>query len=108
MADKLEIHWSKAKLNKEIGRSEEVSKGITSHTNRLGMTANSFCAGFRSERVLDYKTKEHVGGTPARYDFNVERNGTDRWPIGLVYPANYAAWKDLLENNTLLKVIGNG
>ena len=108
MASKLEIHWDKAKLNKEIGKSEEVNREITSHTNRLGMAANSACAGFRSERVLDYKKKEWVGGTPAHYDFNVERNGSDRWPIGLVYPANYAAWKDLLENNTLLKVIGNG
>ena len=108
MASTLEIHWSKAKLNKEIGRSEEVSKGIAFHTQRLGMSANAACAGFRSERVLDYKTKEWVGGTPAEYDFNVECNGTDKWPIGLVWPANYAAWKDLLENNTLLKVIGNG
>lgn len=108
MADKLEIHWSKAKLNKEIGRSAEVTKGITDHTNRFGMAANSMCAGFRSERVFDYKEKKRVGGTPAHYDFNIERNGTDRWPIGLVYPANYAAWKDLLKNNTLLKVVSRG
>ena len=104
----LEIHWNKAKLNKEIGKSEEVYEGIAEATNRFGSAANAMCSGFRSERVLDYKKKEWVGGTQAHYDYNIERNGSDKWPIGLVWPANYAAWKDLLKNDTLLKVVGNG
>ena len=106
MADRLEIHWNKAQLNREIGKSEEVNSQITRHTARMGMAANDAGAGFKSERVLDYKKKEWVGGTQAHYGYNVERNGSDRWPVGLVYTANYAAMKDNLLHNTLLKVVG--
>lgn len=108
MADKLEIHWNKAQLNKEIGKSDEVYKGISSATNRFGAAAQAMSAGFRTERFYDRSEGKLKGNTPAEYDFNVERNGSDRWPVGLVWPANYAAWKDLLENNTLTKVVGSG
>lgn len=104
MASSMTIHWNKAQLNKEIGRSDEVYKGISSATNRFGSSANAMGASFYTNKSYD-GTK---GPTQAHYDYNVERNGSDRWPVGLVWPANYAAWKDLLKNDTLLKVVGNG
>lgn len=105
MADKLEIHWSKAQLNREIGKSEEVYAGISQNTARFGAAANAMGADFRTAKFYDRSEGKTKGGTVARYDFNVERNGSDRWPIGLVWPANYAAWKDIMKNNTLLKVV---
>ena len=105
MASSMTIHWNKAQLNKEIGRSDEVYKGISSATNRFGAAAQAMSAGFHTGTYYDRKTKTRKGPSQAEYDYNVERNGSDRWPVGLVWPANYAAWKDLQENNTLLKAV---
>lgn len=66
--------------------------------------ANALCAGYMTGVFHDHATGETRGPTQAEYDGNVQyrRNGY----IGIVYTANYAAQKDNLENNTLLKAKG--
>lgn len=108
MADKLEIKWNTAALNRAVGESAEVRAAITKATAKCASTANANAASFRTGRYYDREEGRLKGDTQARYAYDVESNGPDRWPVGLVYPANYAAMKENYLNNTLLKAVGNG
>ena len=77
---------------------------IKQHTDAIIDNANALCAGYKSGVFHDRETGTTKGPTQAVYDGNVERRKTAY--IGIVYTANYAAQKDNLENNTLLKAKG--
>ena len=108
MADKLEISWNMSALNKAVGESAEVRAGIDRLTKRCELNANANAAGFKTGRYYDRAEGRLKGETTAKYTYDIESNGPDKWPVGLVYPANYAAMMDNYKNNTLLKAVGNG
>ncbi len=77
---------------------------IKERTDEIISGANAMSAGYQTGVFHDHATGETRGPTHAEYDGNVQlRRGSY---IGIVYTANYAAQKDNLENNTLLKAKG--
>lgn len=103
MADKLEIHWDKAALGRAVGLSDETLEGITQATNRIAANAQSMSAGFRTKKWHDHATGETKGDTPTNYVGDVQTLSNAH--VGIVYTGNYSAYKDNLENNTLLKSV---
>ena len=105
MADKLDIHWDKQGLEKAVGESQEIESDITLMTNQRIAQANSIGAATKTGYFYDRSVGKRKGGTVARYVGDVEKTGKNKWPIGIVHPANYAAMLDDFENNTLVKVM---
>lgn len=68
----------------------------------LAARASANSAGFRTERTINYATKEQVGGTPPLY-LAKDAIFTRGHSVALVYTGNYAAAKDNTLHNTLLK-----
>ena len=98
MADKMTVTWNKQALGRAIGTAPETLAAITEATDRILASCQYQSADFRTKK---YKGK---GDTPAQYasDVHSYRNAH----VGIVYTANYAAQKDNMENNTLLKAVG--
>lgn len=67
--------------------------------------ANASSAGFRTGIYHRNHRSPGVGNTQPRYAGDVIRMD-GYWPVGIVHPANYAAMRDNMENNTLVKVAG--
>jgi hypothetical protein len=63
--------------------------------------ANALSAGFKTGRYHPNHKSPGVGGTQPSYRSNTRRNPTV--PTAIVYTANYAAQKDNMQHNTLLK-----
>lgn len=104
--DNLDIHWDKQALGRAAALSEDTLKGITEATNRIASNAQSMSAGFRTKIWHDPETGETKGDTPTNYVGNVQTLSNAH--VGIIYTGNYSAYKDNLENNTLLKAVGNG
>ena len=95
------IKWNYQALGRAIATN---SKGvIQSVTSQTESNANGLGSGFKTGIWHDPKTHERKGGTSPIYSSNVEVHGIV--PVGLVYTGNYAAAKDNMENNTLLKAV---
>lgn len=106
MADTTRITWDKRALGHVIGTAPETRDAITQATRRIEAGASSMSAGYTSSEYRDRKTGEKRGPTPAKYSSDVKQH-SHAW-VGIVYTANYAAQKDNMENNTLMKAVGNG
>ena len=104
MADTMTIKWNKKALGHAIGTAPETLQAVTSATERLAANAQAMGGGFRTAKWRDPKTGEWKGDTPAEYRGDV-RSYSDAH-VGIVYTANYAAQKDNMLNNTLLKAVG--
>ena len=84
-----------------------VSKGQGTHslvsqvTAKAASNANALGAGFRTGLYYRDHKAPPVGNTQPRYDSNVQKRKGG--PVGIVYTANYAAAKDNMLHNTLLK-----
>lgn len=89
--------WKKA-----IFQTEKVSEAVTKEANRIASRANGMSSGFRTGIWHDHETGEKRGNTAPKYEAKpaIMRNGK---PVAIVVTANYAAQKDTMENNTLLK-----
>lgn len=97
------VTWDKQALGRALAQDSGVYEAVQTATQKAAARANSLGSGFRTQVVhIDGKK---VGGTQARYESNVKRQGSVGVPVGIVHPANYAAYKDLLKNNTLAKVL---
>lgn len=101
MAD-VEFHINKDKLWRLVCKSEGTYQIVRNVADQVESNANSLSAGYRT----GYYHKDHkspaVGGTQPSYQANTGRpRGTV--PVGIVYTGNYAAQKDNLQHNTLLK-----
>lgn len=101
---RLDVRWDMAAIGHVIGRSEESVAAVTEATERIFASASAMGAGFRTGLYHRGHRSPAVGDTPAEYGMDV-RTFPDS-VVGLVYNANYAAKRDALENNTLLKSIG--
>ena len=89
--------WKRA-----IYKTQEVADAVTEEAERIAARANSMSAGFRTGIFHDHATGETRGNTQPRYEAKPAQMREGK-PIGIVVTANYAAQKDTLENNTLLK-----
>ena len=103
MADVV-IEWDKAKLKRAAGVDPQVRDELERVTDAIKGRANSLGSSFRTGYYHRNHQSPAVGGTTAAYDGNVRM--VDGGNIGIVYTANYAAQKDNLQNNTLLKAKG--
>lgn len=81
-----------------------VKTALTKEANAMKASANGMSAGFRSGIRIDPKTREKIGNTPARYGAKPAKE-TEDGAVALVYTANYAAQKDNMLHNTLLKAV---
>ena len=103
MAD-ARVEWDMDALQRAAGTDEGVEAALVEATNAITRTANALSSGFRTGTYHRDHKSPAVGGTQAAYEGNVERHGKGN--VGIVYTANYAAQKDNLQNNTLLKARG--
>lgn len=103
---KLVVEIDDRKLHDAIQNADGLKGVLQGYVDSAKGSANSMSSGFRTERTVNFETGEHVGGTQPVYDGNVKKKG--RTMVGLVYTANYAAQKDNMLNNTLLKSLGGG
>ena len=103
MADKIEFSWNKQALGQVIGTAPETLAELDKATQRILANAQGMSAGFKTGIWHDHATGEKRGNTQAKYAGDVKRMGSSY--VGIVYTANYAAQKDNLKNNTLLKVL---
>ena len=101
---KVDVHIDQEKLERVALRSKGTGSVVGKATYMITKKANSMADGFRTGIWHDHKTGEKEGNTPARYDDGVKLF-KDSY-LGIVYTANYAAQKDNLKNNTLLKAKG--
>ena len=76
---------------------------VNKKAEAIASQANAMSAGFRTGRFYDKETHEMRGNTQPRYAA-VKAMKTRKGAVALVHNANYAAYRDCLEHNTLLKV----
>lgn len=103
MAD-ARVEWNFDALQRAAGKDDEVEAALAQATSSIVSAANAMGSGFRTGRYHRDHMSPAVGDTQAAYDGNVEDHGKGN--VGIVYTANYAAQKDNLQNNTLLKARG--
>ena len=106
MADKIEYRWNMQALGHVIGTAPETLQAIREATARIEQTADSLGGGYMTGRYYDRAEGVLKGRTPAEYRSEVKSYSHAHH--GIVYAANYAAEKDNLLHNTLLKAVGNG
>lgn len=95
------IKWNRAALAQVVGSGSEplIHKATEIATAR----ANAMSAGYRTGIWHDHKTGEVKGETQPVYEGTVEKRRV--YPVGQVHTANYAAAKENMEHNTLLKAV---
>ena len=98
------------KLEQACLTADGLAQELGGRASAMASRANALSSGFRTQVVTDYATGERVGGTQPEYGSDTYetyfRKGRARTPVGTVFTDNYAARKDNLENNTLLKARG--
>ena len=90
-------------VRKAIAEGEGTSGAIKRAVDEIARRANSMSSGYRTGFYHRKHMSPAVGGTQPKYKGNVKKRG--KWPVGIVYTANYAAQKENMEHNTLLKSI---
>lgn len=104
MASRLVVEIDAKALKNVVNESDGTKAALEAATSEITGKANAMGASFRTERTYNYAQHKHVGGTQPEYAGDVQR-GRQGY-IGLVHPNNYAAMKDNLLHNTLLKARG--
>ena len=77
---------------------------VVAETSAVLSRANQMGSAFRTGIYHRNHKSPGVGNTQARYASDVRDFGG--MPVGIVHPANYAAMRDMYENNTLVKAVG--
>ena len=96
------VKWNQKQLYYAVREAEGLEAPLREAVNLITSRANAMSSSYRTKTF--YRNGEKVGNTQPRYEGDV---GPDkRFVVGIVYPKNYAAMKDTLENNTLLKAGG--
>ena len=85
-------------------RSEDTYELIRRETDERASRANALSAGFKTELYHRDHKSPAVGGTSPRYAAHTGRP-RGSVPVGIVYTGNYAAQKENMLHNTLLKCI---
>lgn len=101
MAD-VEFHIDKEKLWRLACKSDGAYLLVRSATDKVASNANSIGSGYKTAKYHRDHKSPAVGGTSPKYVANTSRpKGVV--PVGIVYTSNYAAMKDNMLHNTLLK-----
>ena len=91
-----EFNIDPEKLWRMACKSDGMYQLVRKAADQVCSKANSMGSTFKTEKYRDR------GGTSPKYMANTGRpKGTV--PVGIVYTANYAAMKDNMKHNTLLK-----
>lgn len=101
MAD-VEFHIDKEKVWRLVCKSEGTYQIVRGKTDSTAAKANALGAGYRTAKYHRDHMSPAVGGTAPKYAANTGRP-RGIVPVGIVYTANYAAQKDNMLHNTLLK-----
>lgn len=99
----VEIDIDDEKLYMAVQDAEGTEGALSEAVNSISSRANALSSGFRTGRYYDREAKELKGDTQPSYKGDVRRMG--KTEVGIVYTANYAAMKDNMEHNTLLKSV---
>lgn len=67
--------------------------------------ANALGSSFKTGKYHPDHTSPGVGGTTPIYDYSKAKNANRYGSVATVHPKNYAAMKDNMVNNTLLKAM---
>lgn len=90
---------------KKLKKMPVVKGALTKEATEICATANNMAAGFKSGRFYDRTEKKIKGETPARYGMKKAKEVEDG-SVAIVFTANYAAQKENMLHNTLLKAKG--
>ena len=101
MGSKVDFKINEDKLWRMICRSNATYQVIRSTGDAVAARANAIGSGYRTQKYYKDHKAPPVGGTQPVYSSKIRRNPTV--PTSLVYTANYAAQKDNMLHNTLLK-----
>lgn len=85
-------------------RSEQMYQLIRQETDKRASRANSLSSGYKTGKYHKDHKSPAVGGTSPRYVAHTDRP-KGPVPVGIVYTGNYAAQKENMLHNTLLKCI---
>ncbi|MBR3326767.1 MAG: hypothetical protein IKG22_05530 [Atopobiaceae bacterium] len=99
----VEIDIDEEKLYMAVQDAEGTESALNEAVNAITSRANALSSGFRTGRYYDREAHELKGDTQPSYKGDVRRMG--KTEVGIVYTANYAAMKDNMEHNTLLKSV---
>ena len=98
-----EIRIDREKFWRLACRSEGTYALVDDKTQETAAKANSLGSSYRTGKYHRDHKSPAVGGTQPSYGSNTQRRGSSRMPVGIVYTGNYAAQKDNMLHNTLLK-----
>ena len=104
MADVVQVEIDEAAFKEAVNEADNILDILQQKAVEIAARANSYGAGFETERTVVWATGEHVGGTQPVYGSDVKKGG--KGPVGIVMTKNYAAMKDNYLHNTLLKARG--
>lgn len=103
MAD-IEFKVDEQRLWSLVCSSEGTYQAVRDATDAVAARANRLSSGYRTARYRRDHESPAVGGTRPEYGSNTARpRGVV--PTGIVHPRNYAAMKDNVLHNTLLKAL---
>ena len=91
------------RLYEAIQDADGTAPLLEQYAQSVTARANALAAGYRTGRFYDRSEGVLKGDTQAEYKTNTKKMG--RSQVALVYTANYAAQKENMEHNTLLKSI---
>ena len=101
---------ARVEVNKEAAwniciRQDALYQLIRSETDKRASRANALGAGYKTGKYHKDHKSPAIGGMSPKY---VAHTGRPRGavPVGIVYTGNYAAQKDNMLHNTLLKAKG--
>ena len=117
---KLTVVIDRQAVKEAVVNSDGTKKAIQDCCSKINDRANALAAGYKTGIWHEYNSKtaknpghgkwhehgaktEEIGGTQARYKSSVRKYPTA--VIGIVYTSNYAAQKENMQHNTLLKSI---
>lgn len=98
------VEINEAALKAAATQEEKLLPLLESAAGIIADRANILGAPNPTQETVRWATGEHVGGTTPEYGSSAQMGA--KGPVGLVTTKNYAAMKDNLENNTLLKAKG--
>ena len=84
-------------------KSDGLYQMVRQETDKRASRANSLSSGFKTDKYHRDHKSPAVGGTSPEYKPHTRRNPDV--PVGIVYTGNYAAKKENMLHNTLLKCI---
>lgn len=98
----VQIRFNDANLGK-LCAAPAAREEVEASTGRIASEANAMSATFRSGLYHRDHKSPAVGNTQPSYGAKVLGGG--HTSVGVVYTANYAAMKDNMMHNTLLKAV---